>query len=51
MQLCEMTLLLNVFSPNREMLSLHREEEQREWGGLYGETTFCRYCDAALCTY
>ena len=34
-QLCEMTLLLNVFSPNREMLSLHREEEQREQGGLY----------------
>ena len=53
-QHCGMTLLLNVFcfmfSPNPEMLSLHREEEWREWGGLYWETSSCKYCGAVLCT-
>ena len=39
------------FSPNPGMLSLHREEERREQGGLYGETSSCRYCGAVLCTY
>ena len=52
---CRMALLLNIFlfifSQDPEMLSLHREEEWREWGGLYGETSSCRYCGAVLCTY
>ena len=38
-QHCGMTLRLNVFlfvfKSNLEMLSLHREEERREQGGLY----------------
>ena len=52
-QHCRMTLLLNfflfVFLPNPEMLSLHEEEEQREQGVLYGETSSCRYCGVVLC--
>ena len=54
-QHCGTILLLNVFcfvfSPNPEMLSLHREEERREQGGLYWETSSCRYCGAVLCTH
>ena len=37
--------------PKPEMVSLHREEEQREQGGLYGETSSCMYCGAILCTH
>ena len=37
--------------PNPETLSLHREEEQREQGGLYWETNFCRYCSMVLNTH
>ena len=40
-----------VFLPNPEMLSLHREEEQKERDGLYGETSSCKYCGAVLCTH
>ena len=36
------------FSPNPETASLHWEEEQRERGGLYGETSFCRYRGVVL---
>ena len=42
---------LFVFSPNPEMLSLHREEEQREQGGLYWEASSCGYCCVVLCTH
>ena len=50
---CGVTLLLNIVCvpPKPEMVSLHREEEQREQGGLYGETSSCRYCGAILCTH
>ena len=41
---------LFVFSPNPEMLSLHREEERRERGGLYGETSSCTCCRVVFCT-
>ena len=52
-QHCGMTLPMNVFlfflfSPVPEMLSLHREEEQREQGALYWETSSCRYCGASV---
>ena len=40
-----------VFSPSPETLSLHREEERRERGGVYAETNFCRYCGVVLCTH
>ena len=39
-----------VFLPHPEMLCLHREEEWREWGGLYWETSSCKYCGVVLCT-
>ena len=42
---------LSVFLPNQEMLSLHREQEQREQGGLYWETGSCGYCGAVLYTH
>ena len=42
---------LFVFSSDPEMLSLHREEEQREQGGLYWEASSCGYCCVVLCTH
>ena len=42
---------LFVFSPNPGMLSLHKEEERREQGGLYWESSSSRYCGMVLCTY
>lgn len=38
------------FSLNPEMVSQHWEEEQREQGGLYVETSTCRYCGTIPCT-
>ena len=40
---CAPECFLFVFSPNPKMHRLHWEEEWREQGGLYGETSFCRY--------
>ena len=34
-----------------ETLSLHREEEWRKRGGLYGETVRVDTCGAVLCTH
>ena len=39
------------FSPNPEMASLHWKEERDERGGVYGETSFCRYCGVVLCMH
>ena len=38
------------FSPNPEVASLHCEEERRERGVLYAETSFCRYRGVVSCT-
>ena len=47
---CSLTFFLLVFLPNPKMLSLHREEERREQGGLYWETSSCRHCVSAVCS-
>ena len=46
-QHCRMTMFV-VFPPSPELISLHRKKERREWGGLYGETSSCRFCGSFM---